>query len=91
MGCHALLQGNLPDTGIEPMSPASCALQADSLPVVPPGNINLLWWELGRGYEREFPFSLLSPFILIIGMISFLRKCLPGDSNADSYADNNTL
>ena len=29
MGCHALLQGNLPNPGIEPRSPA---LQADSLP-----------------------------------------------------------
>ena len=29
MGCHALLQGNLPNPGIEPGSPA---LQADSLP-----------------------------------------------------------
>ena len=30
MGCQFLLQGNLPDPGIEPMSPA---LPADSLPV----------------------------------------------------------
>ena len=28
-GCHFLLQGNLPDPGIEPASPV---LQADSLP-----------------------------------------------------------
>ena len=33
MGCHALLQGNLPDPGIEPGSPA---LQADSLSLEPP-------------------------------------------------------
>ena len=34
VGCHALLQGNLPDPGIEPRSPA---LQADSLLSGPPG------------------------------------------------------
>ena len=32
MGCHALLQGNLPDLGIKCGSPA---LQADSLPSEP--------------------------------------------------------
>ena len=32
-GCHALLQGNLPNPGIEPGSPA---LQADALPSEPP-------------------------------------------------------
>jgi len=32
--CHALLQGNLPDPGIEPKSPA---LQGDSLPLASPG------------------------------------------------------
>ena len=34
MGSHFLLQGNLPDSGIEPGSPA---LQADALPSKPPG------------------------------------------------------
>ena len=34
MGCHFLLQGNLPDPGIEPKSPA---VQADVLPSEPPG------------------------------------------------------
>ena len=34
VGCHSLLQGNLPDPGIKPLSPA---LQADSLPSEPPG------------------------------------------------------
>ena len=32
-GCHSLLQGDLPDPGIEPWSPA---LQVDSLPAEPP-------------------------------------------------------
>ena len=34
MGCHALLQGYLPKSGIEPKSPA---LQVDFLPSEPPG------------------------------------------------------
>ena len=34
VGCHARLQGNLPNPGIEPTSPA---LQADSLLSEPPG------------------------------------------------------
>ena len=37
VGCHALLQGDLPNPGIEPMSPVSPALQMDSLPTEPPG------------------------------------------------------
>ena len=36
VGCHALLQGNLPDPGIEPGSPA---LQAGSLPSESPGKL----------------------------------------------------
>ena len=34
VGCHALLQGNLPNSGIEPRSPA---LWANSLRTDPPG------------------------------------------------------
>ena len=34
MGSQSLLQGNLPDSGIEPGSPT---LQEDSLPAEPPG------------------------------------------------------
>ena len=34
--CHFLLQGNLPNPGIEPGSPA---MQADSLPIELPGKI----------------------------------------------------
>ena len=37
VGCHALLQGDLPNPGIEPRSHA---LQADSLPSEPPGKFN---------------------------------------------------
>ena len=35
VGCHALLQGNLPNPGIKPRPPT---LQADSLASEPPGN-----------------------------------------------------
>ena len=35
VGCHFLLQGNLPDPGIEPGFPA---LQAEALPSEPSGN-----------------------------------------------------
>ena len=40
MGCHFLLQGNLPDPGIEPRSPA---LQVDTLPSELPGNPTRPW------------------------------------------------
>ena len=39
VGCCSLLQGNLPNPGIEPRSPA---LQADSLPAESPGKPNIL-------------------------------------------------
>ena len=39
VGSHSLLQGNLPDPGIEPWSPA---LQADSSPSEPPGKPSLI-------------------------------------------------
>ena len=34
VGCHALLQGTLPNPGIQPRSPVLCV---DSLPSEPPG------------------------------------------------------
>ena len=39
VGCHALLQGNLPNPGIEPQSPA---LQVDSLTAELPGKLIFL-------------------------------------------------
>ena len=36
VGCHFLLQGGLPDTGIEPMSPASPALAGGVFTTEPP-------------------------------------------------------
>ena len=37
VGCHALLQGTLPNPGIKPRSPT---LQVDSVPSEPPGEPN---------------------------------------------------
>ena len=45
VGCHFLLQGNLPNPGIEPKSPA---LQADSLP------IELVWWEIANPIHSRY-------------------------------------
>ena len=39
VGCHALLQGDLPDPGFEPMSPVAPVLQVDSLPLAPSGKL----------------------------------------------------
>ena len=53
MGSYFLLQGNLPDLGIEPESPA---LQADALPSEPQMNhwyINMAWYgNLPSGFEK---------------------------------------
>ena len=48
VGSHALLQGNLPDPGIEP---GSLTLQADSLPSEPPGKSLLLFLYLQYLYK----------------------------------------
>ena len=39
VGCHALLQGNLPNLGIEPVPPS---FQADSLPLIHQGSLTLM-------------------------------------------------
>ena len=39
VGCHSLLQGNLPDLGIESTSPLLLSLQADSLPLSHGGSL----------------------------------------------------
>ena len=38
-GCHFLLQGDLPDPRIKPMSPASCVLAGGFLTTEPPGKL----------------------------------------------------
>ena len=47
VGCHTLLQGDLPNPGIEPKSPT---LQADSLPLSHQGSPRILDW-------AAYPFS----------------------------------
>ena len=42
VGCHFLLQGNLPDPGIEPGSPT---FQADALTAKPPGKPPAEYWK----------------------------------------------
>ena len=54
VGCHSLLQGGLPNPGIEPGSPA---LQADSLPSEPQGTLIQHVNEV-RGAETIGPSSL---------------------------------
>ena len=43
VGCHDLLQGDLPDPGTEPESPVSSALQVDSLPLSHRGRPTKSW------------------------------------------------
>ena len=61
LGCHALLQGNLPNPGIELRSPT---LQADSLPSESPGkpkNTRMGYHFLLQGI---FPIQGLNPHLL---------------------------
>ena len=53
VGCHFLLQGDLPNPGIEPGSPA---LQADSLPTEVHGR-DWLWAKLGLALVGRAMFS----------------------------------
>ena len=65
VGCHALLQGNLPNLGMEPRSPA---LQADSLLSEPPGkpllplvptSQTMCEWSRERACQAHGEFQLL--------------------------------
>ena len=49
VGCHALLQGDLPNPGIEPTSPVAPALQADSLLLSHQGSPNLIHLYINSG------------------------------------------
>ena len=48
VGCHFLLQGDLSDPGIEPMSPASPALAGKFFTFEPPGKPQLGWYHLAH-------------------------------------------
>ena len=69
VGCHALLQGNLPDPGIEPASPVSPALQIDSLLTEPPGKPRKHVWQALKIFMQNFPGD---PVVKI-------PACNPGD------------
>ena len=67
VGCHALPPGDLPDPGIEPISPASLALQADTLPLSPLGKP---WQTLPiHGCFSEPPTDITNQWLLF---------CIPG-------------
>ena len=58
--CHP--PGNIPDPGIKPKFPACPALQANSLPLVPPGkhiekSKQLLPYHIHRNYSVNYQFS----------------------------------
>ena len=62
VGCHFLLQGNLPNPGIEPGSPA---LQADSLPFEPPGKPHLAELKAESFFDSIMDWSFPSHNLLI--------------------------
>ena len=61
MGCHFLVQGNLPDPGIEARS---LALQADSLPTELPGN----------SHKYSYTSQILTKVVLVVQDAGQLRK-----------------
>ena len=75
-GCHALLQGNLPNPGIEPRSPAS---QADSSPSEPPGKILHL-----ANHKHPPELSVLKLRHVLVYKPSLLFPVIPGSSRSVS-------
>ena len=63
MGSHSLLQGNLPDPGIELESLMSPALQADSLPKRLPAMWEPWVRSLGRGDPLETEMATYSSIL----------------------------
>ena len=56
VGCHALLQGNLPNLGIEPVP---LSFQADSLPLIHQGSLTLSFiWNLTREASLYLLFEI---------------------------------
>ena len=69
MGCHFPPPGNLPDPGIEPASPSSPELQADSLPAEQSGKPHATWAQAQSSLK--------------LGM-GFQDVCLPGQARVPS-------
>jgi len=86
VGCHFLLQGNLPDPGIEPRSPA---LQADALPSEPPGReMNSYVVNFQHATEScifSFIFSIVSGSLLIY-VVKNSEWCPGGPSKPEGSA-----
>ena len=64
VGCHSLLQRNLPDPGVKPTSPS---LQADCLPSEPPGKLTFVK-ELAKtlfGMRLCYPYKIFLPVIKV--------------------------
>ena len=70
VGCHAVLQGNVPNPGIEPRSPA---LQVDSLPSEPPGKPKNTGVGSGNLPDPEIKLGLLH-CRLILYQLSLVGK-----------------
>ena len=75
--CHFLLQGNLPDSGIEPRSPVSPALEADSFPLYHLGSPKTVWSLIDSLY-REASTSPLVHTKLWGDLQGFLLKFTKG-------------
>ena len=68
MGCHALLQGIFPDSGIEPETLMSPVLAGGFFTAEPPGKPPYLYSYV---YTHTFICMSLYPFILCIYMLIF--------------------
>ena len=71
VGCHALLQGNLPHPGIKPSSPS---LLADSLPSEPPGKPNYTGVGSLSLLQGIFPTQELNQSLLHCRQILYQRS-----------------
>ena len=74
MGCQALLQGNLPDTGIEPGSPP---LQMDSLPFRPPGKPSIGTRKPKKSHDQSCDIGFIAVAWNRSGDLSEACLCVP--------------
>ena len=69
VGCHALLQGNLPNPGVEPTSLCLLHWQAGSLPILTPGRLTMRLTLI-----QSWSWSICRLKLLEVGMITRNRK-----------------
>ena len=69
VGCHFLLQGNLPDPGIEPVSPVSPSLAGGFFTTEPPGKSILI---LDIPYKSKVIFYFFKFFFFYLNFIFLL-------------------